>query len=305
MVEAYSTMTAHMPDNGMQVVMFTHQDAGVWADLAGILWAAGLRVTAAWNIVTETESALKEGNYVQGTVCLVLRKRSGTANARQMELEAEIEDEVKAELARLTGLDEGWQNYRGAEALYTDGDLTLAAYAAALRVITGYATIDRREIGSDVFRELKKGEKTQLRTLIDYAESVANRELVPRGFDKGLWRNLEKASRFYVRMLDMEARGAPKVADFQNFARSFALADHTRLMAETRANNASLAGAEDLKAKLLKDPDLAGQPLSAAHPHAVYPPVYPGEGTEPLPSRHLDLSKLLRKLELLDLAGAG
>ena len=261
MVEAYSAMTAHMPDNGLQVVMFTHQDAGVWADLAGILWAAGLRVTAAWNVVTETPSALKDGNYVQGTVCLVLRKRTGTANARQMELEAEIEDEVKAELARLTGLDDGWQNYRGAEALYTDGDLTLAAYAAALRVITAYATIDRREIGSDVFRDLKKGEKTQLRTLIDYAESVANRELVPRGFDKGLWRNLEKASRFYIRMLDMEARGAPKVADFQNFARSFALADHTRLMAETRANNASLAGAEDLKAKLLKDPEIAGQPL--------------------------------------------
>ena len=75
MVAAYAAMTRHMPDNGMQVVMFTHQDAGVWADLGAILWAAGLRVTAAWNIVTETESALKEGNYVQGTVCLVLRKR--------------------------------------------------------------------------------------------------------------------------------------------------------------------------------------------------------------------------------------
>lgn len=261
MVEAYTAMTTNMADNGLQVVMFTHQDAGVWADLAGILWADGLRVTAAWNVVTETESALKDGNYVQGTVCLVLRKRTGTANARQMELEAEIEDEVKAELARLTGLDEGWQNYRGAEALYTDGDLTLAAYAAALRVITAYATIDRREIGSDVYRELKKGEKTQLRSLIDYAESVANRELVPRGFDKALWRNLEKASRFYVRMLDMEARGTPKVADFQNFARSFALADHTRLMAETKANKAALAGAEDLKAKLLKDQEIAAQPL--------------------------------------------
>jgi adenine-specific DNA methylase len=52
-------MTRHMPDNGIQVATFTHQDAGVWADLGAILWAAGLRVTAAWNIVTETESALK------------------------------------------------------------------------------------------------------------------------------------------------------------------------------------------------------------------------------------------------------
>ena len=106
MVAAYAAMTRHMPDNGLQVVMFTHQDAGVWADLGAILWAAGLRVTAAWNIVTETESALKEGNYVQGTVCLVLRKRLEEANARRMEIEAEIEEAVAAQLARLTALDE-------------------------------------------------------------------------------------------------------------------------------------------------------------------------------------------------------
>lgn len=261
MVDAYSAMTSHMPDNGMQVVMFTHQDAGVWADLAGILWAAGLRVTAAWNVVTETESALKAGNYVQGTVCLVLRKRDGDTNARQMELEGEIEQEVKRELARLTALDDNWQNNSGAEALYTDGDLTLAAYAAALRVITRYKTIDRRDVGADVFREIKKGEKTPLRILIDYAEGVANRELVPRGISKGDWRDLPKASRFYVRMLDIEARGEPKVADFQNFSRSFALSDYTRLMGSTKANKAALAGAADLKAKAIRDDELAGQPL--------------------------------------------
>ncbi|MFQ3664497.1 MAG: anti-phage-associated DUF1156 domain-containing protein [Sphingomonadaceae bacterium] len=261
MVEAYSAMTAHMPEQGLQVVMFTHQDAGVWADLAGILWASGLRVTAAWNIVTETESALKEGNYVQGTVCLVLRKRSGDANARQMELEGEIEAEVKRELARLTSLDDQWQAQHGAEALYTDGDLTLAAYAAALRVITRYKTIDRRDVGADVFREVKRGEKTPLRTLIDYAEGVANRELVPRGFEKAHWRDLPKASRFYVRMLDVESRGTPRVADFQNFARSFALANYTDLMGSTAANKASLAGAAELKAKAIRDDELAGQPL--------------------------------------------
>src|SRR5205085_7606924 len=33
MVAAYSAMTSHMPDNGIQVVMFTHQNAAVWADL--------------------------------------------------------------------------------------------------------------------------------------------------------------------------------------------------------------------------------------------------------------------------------
>ena len=75
MVDCYRTLAQHMPDSGLHVVMFTHQDAAVWADLALILWAAGLRVTAAWCIATETTSVLKEGNYVQGTVLLVLRKQ--------------------------------------------------------------------------------------------------------------------------------------------------------------------------------------------------------------------------------------
>ncbi len=247
MVAAYSAMTRHMSDNGLQVVMFTHQDAGVWADLGAILWAAGLRVSAAWNIVTETESALKEGNYVQGTVCLVLRKRIGEANARRMEIEEEIEDAVRDQIERLTELDEAWAGER----LYTDGDLTLAAYAAALKVVTSYSTIDRQPLDRDLYRKLPKGERTALRELIDYAEGVANNLLVPEGLTKDMWRDLNKAERFYVRMLDMEAKGTTKVADFQNFAKSFAFGDYAELMASTAANAASLAGAADIKGKKL------------------------------------------------------
>ena len=55
MIEIYSNLAKSMPSNGIQVVMFTHQDVKVWAELALILWASGLQVTAAWNIATETE----------------------------------------------------------------------------------------------------------------------------------------------------------------------------------------------------------------------------------------------------------
>ena len=257
MVEAYAAMARKMPDNGQQVVMFTHQDAGVWADLGSILWAAGLRVTGAWNIVTETQSALKAGNYVQGTICLVLRKRLGQSNARRMEIEAEIEDAVKAQLDRLTALDEDWQG----ETLYTDGDLTLAAYAAALQVVTAYSTIDRQPIDRDLYRKLEKGEKSMIRDLVDYAAAVANATLVPEGFPRDAWRDLDPASRFYVRMLDMEAKGEPKVADFQNFARSFAYAEYTDLMASTTANAAQLAGAAYFKGKMLDGEGFARTPL--------------------------------------------
>jgi len=247
MVAAYAAMTKHMADNGVQVVMFTHQDAGVWADLGAILWAAGLRVTAAWNIVTETESALKEGNYVQGTICLVLRKRLGDSNARRMEIEAEIEDAVHEKLARLTALDEAWT----AETLYTDGDLTLAAYAAALQVVTAYSTIDRQPLDRDLYRKLEKGERTMIRDLVDYAAEVANNLLVPEKFPRDMWRDLSASERFYVRMLDMEAKGATKVADFQNFAKSFAYGNYASLMASTTANAASLKGAADFKGQML------------------------------------------------------
>ncbi|MEZ6088215.1 MAG: hypothetical protein R3C05_09370 [Pirellulaceae bacterium] len=77
MVAAYKRMTECMPDNGIQVGMFTHQSGSIWADMANIVWASGLQVTAAWYVVTETESSLRDGNNVKGTVLLVCRKRLG------------------------------------------------------------------------------------------------------------------------------------------------------------------------------------------------------------------------------------
>ena len=257
MVASYAAMARHMPDNGMQVVMFTHQDASVWADLGAILWAAGLYVGSAWNVVTETEKPGGEGNYVQGTVCLALRKRLKDANARRMEIEAEIEDAVRAQLDRLQSLDAAWQG----EALYTDGDLTLAAYAAALQVVTSYSTIDRQPLDRDLYRKLGKGERTMLRDLVDYAAQIANGLLVPERFPRDAWRDLDASSRFYVRMLDMEAKGSTKVADFQNFARSFAFGGYAELMASTAANAASLAGAADLKGRMLDGDGFAKTPL--------------------------------------------
>jgi adenine-specific DNA methylase len=88
-----------MPDNGFQILMFTHQDAEVWSDLALILWAAGLRVTAAWTVATERESVgIKQGNYVQDTVLLVLRKRAGDERSDLADIFPEIQREVRRQV---------------------------------------------------------------------------------------------------------------------------------------------------------------------------------------------------------------
>lgn len=36
MVAAYKCMTECMPDNGIQVIMFTHQSGSIWADMANM-----------------------------------------------------------------------------------------------------------------------------------------------------------------------------------------------------------------------------------------------------------------------------
>ena len=128
MIEIYRNLANHMPDNGMQVVMFTHQSPAVWADLTLILWSAGLHVTAAWNIATETEGGgLKEGNYVKGTVLLVLRKLTTEATAFTDEITFEIQEEVKLQIDSMRNLEDK------EDPNFSDADYLLAAYAATLK----------------------------------------------------------------------------------------------------------------------------------------------------------------------------
>ena len=65
MAECYTRLAEKMPDDGLQVLMFTHKDTDVWEDLALIMWAAGLQVKQVWSIATETRS----GQSRKATTC--------------------------------------------------------------------------------------------------------------------------------------------------------------------------------------------------------------------------------------------
>jgi putative DNA methylase len=233
MVECYQNLAAHMPEGGMQVVMFTHQDAAVWADLALILWAAGLRVTAAWCIQTETESDLKQGNYVQGTVLLVLRKQTSTETRFLDEVYQDVEVEVRRQLDAMLALDDKEDPNFG------EPDYQLAAYAAALRVLT-----DRPIEEIDVFRELSRarapGETSPIVELIENAVRIACDHLVPRGLDKHMWKSLSGLERFYLKGLELEAHGENRVGAYQDLARGFRARDYDNLLASNKANEARL-----------------------------------------------------------------
>jgi hypothetical protein len=241
MVDIYSNLARHMSDNGLQLVMFTHQDAGVWADLGMILWAAGLQVTAAWTIGTETSSGLKEGNYVQGTVCLVLRKRSGERRAWLDELYPQVEDEVKRQLDNMKAIDDNLQPPFG------DTDYQLAAYAAALRVLTGYSSIEDMDIRHELFRARKKNEESEFEKIIDRAVSIATNYRIPQGISPYTWRNLEAIERLYLSGLELERHGEARHGAYQELARGFGVAEYKFMLGDTEANHARFRTPSEFK----------------------------------------------------------
>ncbi len=243
MVAAYKRMAECMPENGIQVIMFTHQSGSIWADMANIVWASGLQVTAAWYVVTETDSAMREGSYVKGTVLLVLRKRQGTHKTTRDDLAWEIQEEVEAQVQALTGLNQEAKSLYRDENVFEDADIQMAGYAAALRVLTRYAMIDGRDMTAEAARPRVKGETTFVDSLIVFAVDTANQCLVPQGIPQSHWDKLSGAERFYLKLLDMEARGAKTLDNYQNFAKAFKVRDFKPLLASQKANDARLKSA--------------------------------------------------------------
>ena len=243
MVAAYKRMTECMPDNGIQVIMFTHQNGSIWGDMANIVWASGLQVTAAWYVATETDSALRAGSHVKGTVLLVCRKRQGSLKTTRDDLAWEIQEEVEAQVQALTGLNQEARGLYRDENVFEDADLQMAGYAAALRVLTRYAIIDGRDMTAEAIRPRVQGETTFVDGLIAFAVDTANQCLVPPGIAKVHWDGLTGAERFYLKLVDLEARGLKTLDNYQNFAKALKVRDFRALMASQKANQARLKSA--------------------------------------------------------------
>lgn len=251
MVDCYRRLAEKMADNGLQVVMFTHQDAGVWADLALILWAAGLRVTAAWCIATETRSGLKQGNYVQGTVLLILRKQTAPEPAFLDEIYQEVEVEVRRQLDSMHDLDDAGDPNFG------DTDYQLAAYAAALRVLTS-KKIEDIDVAYELRKERKRGEVSPVEKLIRDAVRIACDHLVPAGIEPHVWKILSGLERFYLKGLEIEGHGEHRSGVYQELARGFGAQEYVPLLASTKANEVRLKTAIEFGRKEMEGAGFAG-----------------------------------------------
>ena len=235
MIDIYSNLTRHMNDDGIQIVMFTHSDPAVWAQLALIMWKSGLTVTAAWNIATETDaSGLKDGNYVKGTVLLVLRKQCGDEEAFLDELSIDIKDEVKYQIESMQKLDDK------EDPNFSDPDYVLAAYAASLKVLTRYKAIGEIDLDYELNLAIHEPSKSEVVKLIERAKRIAYDFIIPMDFDNYLWRELSPAERFYIKGLEAEKHGNYQISTYQEYARGFGLSGYDQMMASEKANTARL-----------------------------------------------------------------
>jgi putative DNA methylase len=255
MVECYRRLAENMPDNGLQLVMFTHQDVDVWADLALILWSAGLRVTAAWTIATETDTSFRTGKYVQGTVLLVLRKRKETLRGDRSDIYPDVQAEVQRQLKTMLEIDDKEDPNFG------DSDYQLAAYAAALRVVTAYSAIEDIDVERELRRVRKAGESSPLTDMIKSAVRIASDFLVPDGLESVIWKRLLPEERFYIKGVEIEAHGEYRDGVYQEFARGFGIRDYRGLLGSGAANQTRLKTPGELKGRDLSGEGFAGSLL--------------------------------------------
>lgn len=248
MIDIYANLTRHMPDDGMQIVMFTHSDPAVWAQLALIMWKAGLKVTAAWNIATETDaSGLKDGNYVKGTVLLVLRKQVGDDEAFLDELNSDIKAEVKNQIESMQALDDK------EDPNFADPDYVLAAYAASLKVLTSYKSIGEIDLDYELNLAIHEPARSKVVALIERAKKIAYDCIIPLGFDSYLWKDLSPSERFYIKGLESEKNGNYQISTYQEYARGFAISSYGQLMANERANTCRLKTPTEFAMRTISD----------------------------------------------------
>jgi len=246
MADCYRRLAEKMPDDGMQVLMFTHKSTDVWEDLALIMWAAGLQVKQVWSVATETPGAgIRSGNYVQATYNMVLRKRTGNKMGFVDFITPQVNKRVQEVITRMRQSQiEGGQDRCG----YTDTDYLLAAQAAAAEVVTGYATIDGIDLEAELRTPNKQRGRSALRTLMENAKRTATDFLVPPAMERAIkknsagesyqfWREFAPEEKFLLKGLELELQGMFKIGAFQDLGRAYGLTDYESQLGPVRAND--------------------------------------------------------------------
>jgi len=247
-----------------------------------IMWKSGLRVTAAWNIATETESGgLRVGNYVKGTVLLVLRKQSSDAMTFLDEINSDIRAEVRNQIASMLALD------NKEEPNFSDPDFVLAAYAASLKVLTSFRTIEDLDLDYELNLAINEPAKSSIVKIIEMAKKIAYDCVIPLDFKSYFWKDLTNAEKFYIKGLESEKHGNYQISTYQEFARGFGISGYGQMMANIKANTARLKTPVEMAGRTINDvPDFEKSLL-----RTIFMGIYTGIKEDENPSKALGYIK--------------
>jgi len=207
----------------------------------------------------------------------------------------------------LAGLNQEAKGLYRDENVFEDADIQMAGYAAALRVLTRYAVIDGRDMTAEAIRPRVKGETTFVDSLIVFAVDTANQCLVPQGIPERHWKEFSGAERFYLKLLDLEAKGLKALDNYQNFAKAFKVRDFRALMGSQRANEARLKTAVEFGKTEMSEGSEFHQSVLRAVLYAIMELAGNMDGTDVLahltlniPDYYADQTQRERVIELAD-----
>jgi putative DNA methylase len=263
-LEVLRNQTSHMPINGVQVVMFTHNDTAIWIDLSMLIWAAGLRVTAGWSILTETEGGgIRGDNGVRSTIVLVLRKRIKDQPIFQDEVIPLVEREVRKQIEQMQLLDDA------EEPMYTDIDYQFAAYIAALKTLTAQP-IEEVDPERVIVKGRTVGEMSLVEQIFKQAVQTATDFFIPIGIQKNHWQLLTPTERFYLKALELELTGKVRSGTYQSIANSVGAPNYHLLLSNSTGGVTRLKTPSEFAGQHLTSNDLFGKTLLRHCLYAVY-----------------------------------
>lgn len=128
----------------------------------------------------------------------------------------------------------------------------MAAYAAALRVLTQFADIEGMDIRHELFRERTRNEKSEFEKVIDRAVEIAANHLIPRGFDESHWKRLGADERLYLKGLELERHREARAGAYIELAKGFGVREYTNLYERSEANAVRFKTASEFKRQQLE-----------------------------------------------------
>ena len=185
---------------------------------------------------------------------------------------------------------------------FTDADYQLAAYAAALRVMTKYRSIEDIDVAPPA--RPSTGRRGSQPHRGDHRGSGAHCERLPwfpPAFPHHLWRLLGPEEKLYLKGLEIESHGGlPRRASIRSSHAGFGLRDLTGFMLQTgKANQARLKTASEFQRREIGESPIRHEGLVRHALYAVWRTVESGDVSGSLTWLRTELSDYWPQREAL------